>query len=116
MTDRIRLVQNDTRPALVIALSDDTTGSPIDVSNTGTVVRMKFREVGASEVKAEIVCAKLITAGNSTPGAAGVVQASWPAGSLDTVGTFEAEVEITFADGTIHTVVDRVEFLVRDDF
>jgi hypothetical protein len=44
------------------------------------------------------------------------VQALWPAGALDTAGSFEGEIEITFADGTVQTVYDRLRFKVREEF
>lgn len=116
MSEVIELVRNDTRPALVIALTDETTGDVIDVSNTSTVVRLKFREVGSLSTKASITCAKLTVPGSSTPGAAGVVQASWPSSALDAAGDYEGEVEVTFADGSVQTVYDRLAFTVREDF
>lgn len=116
MSEVIELVRNDTRPALVITLTNETTGAVIDVSNTSTVVRLKFREVGSMSIKTTITCAKLTTTGNATPGAAGVVQASWPSSALDAAGEYEGEVEVTFADGSVQTVYDRVAFTVREDF
>jgi hypothetical protein len=35
---------------------------------------------------------------------------------LDTAGTFEAEIEITFASGGIQTVNDLIKLKVRSDF
>jgi hypothetical protein len=116
MTDRILLVQGDTRPRLVIDLADEATGDAMDVSDTGTSVVVKFRELGGQTLKATLACTKLITATNATPGAAGRVQALWPAGALDTAGSFEGEIEITFADGTVQTVYDRLRFKVREEF
>lgn len=112
----IKLVQGDTRPRLIIDLTDEATGEAIDVSDTGTTVVVKFRETGADTIKATLACTKLITTGNGTPGAAGRVQALWPAGALDTSGAFEGEIEVTFADGTIQTVYDKLKFSVREEF
>ena len=111
MADKILLVQGDTRPSLVIDLVDDETGNPLDVSNTGTVV-----VVGSETIKATLSCTKLITTSNSTPGAAGRVQAVWSATALDTAGNFEGEIEITFSDGTVQTVYDKLKFKVREEF
>lgn len=116
MAERIKLVQGDTRPRLVIDLTDEATGDPVDVSDTGTTVVVKFREAGSSAIKATLPCTKLITTGNATPGAAGRVQALWPAGALDAAGYFEGEIEITFADGTVQTVFDVLKFRVRGEF
>lgn len=116
MAERILLVQGDTRPRLIIDLTDETTGDPINVSDAGTTVVVKFREVGSETIKATLACTKLITTGNATPGAAGRVQALWPAGALDTAGSFEGEIEISFADGTVQTVYDKLKFKVREEF
>lgn len=116
MAERIKLVQGDTRPRLVIDLADAATGEPLDVSDTGTTVVVKFREQGATALKATLACTKLITAANATPGAGGRVQALWPAGALDAAGAFEGEIEITFADGSVQTVYDRLAFRVREEF
>lgn len=115
-SQRINVVRNDTRPRLVIDLTDAATGDPIDVSDAGTSVVVKTRILGSEMAKSVIPCVKLITPTNATPGAGGRVQAMWPAGGLDTAGRMEAEIEITFADGSIQTVYDRLLVQVRDDF
>lgn len=112
----IKLVQGDDRPRLIIDLADEASGDPIDVSDTATTVVVKFREVGSETIKATLACTKLITNTNATPGAAGRVQALWPAGALDTAGSFEGEIEITFSDGTVQTVYDKLRFKVREEF
>lgn len=116
MAERIKLVQGDTRPYLIIDLTDEATGAPINVSDIGTSVVLKFREAGASTIKATLTCYKLGTTNNPIPGADGRVQALWPAGALDTSGSFEGEIEITFADGTVQTVYDKLKFTVREEF
>jgi hypothetical protein len=40
MTEKIKLVQGDTRPVLVCTIKDDTTGLPINIS--GATVRLSF--------------------------------------------------------------------------
>lgn len=110
MTDKIKLVQGDTRPALVCTLTDDTTELPIDI--TGATVRMKFRAVGASELQATIT-------GAVTNGPAGQV-AFYPASAPEMLsgaaGDYEGEIEITFSDATIQTVYNALKFKVREDF
>jgi hypothetical protein len=51
-----------------------------------------------------------------TNGAAGTVVTNFPTGTLDTAGTFEGEIEITFSNGGIQTVHDLVKLKVRSDF
>lgn len=128
MADKIRLVRNDTRPQLILTLTDATDGSPIDLSPTGTVVRMKFRQVGAQTLTAVMEATLLPgllrqdgTVDNSmpwdVPGRGGRCVIQWTQQALaGDAGDYEAEVEITFPDGTVQTVYDLLKFKVRDDF
>ena len=110
MTDKIKLVKDDTRPALVCNITDSTTGSVIVL--TGATVRLYFRAVGSSTLQATVL-------GSVTNGAAGEVTfypASAPAMLQGAAGDYEGEIEITFSDGQIQTVYDVLKFKVRDDF
>lgn len=110
MTDKIKLVQGDTRPALVCTLTDDTTNAAINI--TGCTVVLKFRALGATTLQATVI-------GVVTDGPAGQVvfyPASDPAMLEGTPGDYEGEVEITFADGQRQTVYDTLKFKVREDF
>jgi hypothetical protein len=110
MSEKIRLVRNDTRPALVCNITDDTTGAAIDI--TSAVVLLKFRATGATELTATV-------AGAVTDGPAGQV-AFYPASAPEMLqgaaGDYEGEIEITFADSQIQTVYDLLKFKVREDF
>lgn len=127
MSTKYKLVRNDTGPQFILSLKDTTTGAPIDVSAAGTTIVFKFRAVGSSTIKNSISAGKLTgllnddgsittTAPYNVAGAGGRIAINWPTGALDTAGEFEAEVEITFADGTIQTVYDTLKFSVREDF
>lgn len=110
MADKIKLVQGDTKPALVCTITDETTGEPIGL--TGATVRLKFRAAGATELTATVV-------GTVTNGAAGQVAfypASAPGMLQGEPGDYEGEIEITFADSTVQTVYDLLKFKVREDF
>lgn len=110
MTEKIKLVQGDTRPAIVCTITDDTTGLPIDI--TGAAVVLKFREVGATTLQATVT-------GSVTNGPAGQVvfyPASAPQMLQGNAGDYEGEVEITFSNGQIQTVYDPLRFKVREDF
>ena len=52
MTEKIKLIQGDTRPALVCTITDETSGNPIDL--TDATVEMKFRIVGSDVLQATI--------------------------------------------------------------
>jgi hypothetical protein len=110
MTDKIKLVQGDTRPALVCTITDDTTNAPIDI--TGATVVLKFRVAGATTLTATVT-------GSVTNGAAGQVvfyPASAPEMLQGAPGDYEGEIEITFSDSQIQTVYDTLRFKVREDF
>jgi hypothetical protein len=110
MSEKIKLVQNDTRPALVCNITDDTTGAPLVI--TGATVVMFFREAGATTLQATVP-------GTVTDGPNGQVvfyPASAPAMLQGEAGEYEGEIQITFADGQIQTVYDVLKFRVREDF
>ncbi len=127
MTKKIRLVQGDTRPQLVFSLTDDNTDLPVDLSDSGTVAVVKFRESGADTVKATMSCFKLTgieledgTISYAAPydalGRGGRLYMDWSADALDTAGSFEAEVEITFSDGGVLTAYDQAKFQIREQY
>jgi hypothetical protein len=117
----INLVTGDTLPELSLTLKDSGTaasGTTLDADNsatwapinvTGGAVKVRIRELGSTTVKATLSC--LIT--NAS---AGQVATNFPAGTLDTAGPFEAEIEITFSNGGIQTVHDLLKLKVRSDF
>lgn len=120
-SETLNLVTGDTLPELTFTLknshaaasgltldsNDSTTWAPISVA--GGAVKFRLRELGSSVVKATLSCTIL-------DGAAGKVSTSFPAGTLDTAGTFEGEIEITFSTGGIQTVYDLIKLKVRSDF
>lgn len=120
-SDTLKLVEGDTLPELSLTLRDSNsaasgqtldpnnsaTWAPIDV--TGATVRLRLRVLGSAAVKSTLVCS-LINA------SAGKVATNFPTGTLDTAGTFEGEIEITFASGGIQTVYDLIKLQVRSDF
>lgn len=120
-SETLNLVQGDTLPELTFTLKDSNTAasgltldpnnsatwSPIDV--TGAQVRLRLRELGSTTVKSTLLC-------TVSDGIGGKVITDFPAGTLDAAGTFEGEIEITFATGGIQTVYDLVKFKVRSDF
>jgi hypothetical protein len=110
MAERIKLVQGDTLPNIRLTLTDPTTGSAINVSDPGVVVRVYFRAAGSATVLSTITCEKV------DGGATGVVRFNFQNGVLDVEpGPYEGEVEIDF-DGQIQTVYDVLKFNVRSQF
>lgn len=110
MAEKIKLVQGDTRPAIVCAITDEITGAPIAV--TGATVLLKFRAVGSTDLTATVT-------GSITDGPNGQLAfypASAPTMLLGAAGDYEGEIQITFSDGTIQTVYDLLKFKLREDF
>jgi len=120
-SETINLVTGDTLPELTFTLRDSNTaasGQTLDPNNSATwapinvsggSVKLRLRELGSTAVKSTLTCA-------ITNGGAGKVATDFPAGTLDTAGTFEGEIEITFASGGIQTVYDLIKLKVRSDF
>ena len=117
----INLVTGDTLPELTFTLRDSNTaasGQTLDPNNStswapinvsGGSVKLRLRELGSTTVKSTLVC-------TITDGTAGKVVTGFPSGTLDTAGTFEGEIEITFSSGGIQTVYDLIKLKVRSDF
>lgn len=110
MAEKIKLVQGDTRPAIVCTLTDETTGAAIGLGGATPV--LKFRALGATTLTATVT-------GTVTDGPNGVCvfyPASAPEMLAGDAGDYEGEIEITFSDGQIQTVYDTLRFKVREDF
>ena len=120
-SDTLKLVTGDTLPELTFTLKDSNTaaaGFTLDESDsntwqtidvTGATVKLRLRELGSTTLKATLTCVV-------TDGAAGKVATDFPAGTLDTAGTCEGELELTFSNGGVQTVNDLIKFKVRSDF
>jgi len=127
-TQRIRLVQGDTRPDLVLSLTDERTGMPLDISDPNTKVRIYLREVGADAIKATLTARPIPGRVNpdteqidthmpyDVAGRGGRCVMNWTAQALDTAGQFECEVETTFADGAIQTAYKLLRVQIREQF
>lgn len=110
MAEKIKLVQGDTRPAIVVTITDDTTGEAINI--TGATPVMRMRAVGSTTLQATVT-------GTVTDGAAGqcaFYPASAPEMLTGEAGDYEGEITITFADSQVQTVYDLLKFKLREDF
>ena len=99
MTEKIKLVQGDTRPAIVCSITDEITGLPLNL--TGAVVVMRFRASGATELTATVLGA--IT--NEVGGVVAFYPASAPEMLQGAPGDYEGEIEITFSDSQIQSIL-----------
>lgn len=103
----IYLVQNDTAPALEVALIDANTGDPIDLSVSGTTVDMHFKKAGTDAQVLPLLITEPVN---------GVCVLMWPDGSLAETGSYLAEIQITWGGtGKIQTTPDRYQFNVRGE-
>jgi len=117
----LNLVTGDTLPELTFTLKDSQSAAPgktlaendsdtwAPISIVGGAVKLRIRELGSTTVKSTLTC-------SITDGTNGKVATNFPVGTLDTAGTFEAELEITFANGGRQTVYDLIKLKVRSDF
>jgi hypothetical protein len=124
MGSRLKFVVGDTRPPVVVQLTDN--GVVIDVSSA-TVV-LKFREAGTTTllltITGELLPGTLEADGITpdltqypTPGSGGRVQFVFPPGALDLdPGYYEGEIEATFPAGIVHTVYHKIKFALREQF
>jgi hypothetical protein len=106
------LVQNDTGPQLVLTLRDSNTGALLDLSRIGTEVQFNFSSGSGTEIKAVIPMFPGPDALN------GEVMLDWTAGTpkvMDTVGTYYAEIQITWPDGRIQTTPAKLKFRIRGE-
>ncbi len=85
--------QNDTSPAMLATLQD-AEGNAVNL--TGATVRFHMRSVGGGNPVVD-AAATVVTA------ASGIVRYNWVAADTDTVGTYQAEFEVTYADASIET-------------
>ena len=133
---KFKMVQNDQMPEVWLSLTDDITKDPIDVSATGTAVYAHLREVGKKVIKATCLHrvrqrwkASWISIDDDTgaqtisvappydiPGRGGRVAIAWDEDTLDTPGTFQAEIEVVFEDGKPMTWYDVLQFQIREQF
>jgi hypothetical protein len=126
MAEKIKLVQGDSRPQLVLSLTDDTTGASIDVSTA--TVRLRFRKANTTTILATLVGTPIpgkvqedgsidFTGPYAISGAGGRCVIDWTQDALNQdAGDYEGEIEITFADTTIQTVYDILKFKLRSQF
>ena len=121
--ETINVVANDTKPEINLLLKDSATaatGLTLDPDDSSTwaiidisdpTIKVKFRSLGSSSVLDTMTCVKI------APATDGKCFMAWNAGTLAvSAGTYEGEIELTYTDGSILTLFDRLKFKVRDDF
>ena len=109
MADVIRLVQGDSKPVVIVTLTDDVTNSALDISSAATTVSVRFAPVGGALLNT-ISCSKV---GSGTDG---TIQFDFSGGILDNVdpGEYEGEIVVTTSGAGTQTVYDKLKFRVRE--
>jgi hypothetical protein len=103
----IDMVAGDNLPCVALALTDSSTGSTIDVSNPLTTVVVLFRTPGATG-GVPLPCT------NVDSGADGRVQFDFPSGVSNVpAGLYEGQIVVTFWNGNVQTVYDKLKFRIR---
>ena len=85
--------QNDTGPAMLATLQD-ANGTAVNL--TGANVRFHMQSINGGSPVVD-AAATIVTA------ASGLVRYNWLAADTGTVGTYQAEFEVTYADTSIET-------------
>lgn len=97
--------QNDTSPSMLAELKD---GENAVVDLDGATVRFHMRQIGNAAIVVD-QAAVIVTA------ASGLVRYDWSASDTDTIGSYQAEFEVTYSDLSIETFPNnayiRVEIL-----
>ena len=104
----ILLVKDDTSPQIQVTVTREDTGLAVNLSAATT--RLKFRAAETTTVLATLTGA----AGDL---ANGIVVFTFGSGDLtQSAGEYEGEVEVTFADSSVETVYEVINFTLRADF
>jgi len=88
-----RIKQGDTVPALRVSLLNGTDNA---ISLDGASVRFHMRAIGSLSILIDS-SVSVIDAGS------GVIQYDWVAGDTSLIGSYQAEFQVTYADGKIET-------------
>ena len=106
MATTFYIKQNDTAP-IIQGAAKTRAGEAIDV--TGATVRFHMNVQGGAN--------KVDGAGAVVNGAGGVMKYEWAPGDTDTIGTFDAEFEVTYSDGKIESFPNdgHITIVVTDD-
>lgn len=125
MSDVIRLVQNDTLPTLNIALNDQPTGQPVDLT-TATQVKMDFRAIGATTLTDTLygvllpgrvnADGSITMTGFTAAGSGGRFSINWNSSTLANPGPYEGMISVMFPGALVQSVYDTLRFNIRPEF
>lgn len=107
----IKLVTGDNLPNVQVALTNEETGAPIDLSPANTTISVKMRALGSTTVIATLQ-GSIVNA----PGTDGLIEFGFPGSSLSVApGAYEFQISVSF-DGLIQTVFETLKAQIRAAF
>lgn len=108
----INLIIKDSNTALAgqtLDPDDSDTWDLVDISNP--TITVKFKKLGESTILDTLNCTKV------APYTNGECFMTWNLTTLDVVaGLYEGEIVLTYDNGRIQTLFDKLKFKVREDF
>lgn len=105
------LVQGDNGSEIKATITRSDTGAAVDLSSA--TPRLKFKKRNTSVILSTIES----STASSDDQIAGICQFAFGTNDLDiTAGDYVAEIEITFADGSVETVYEELNFTLREDY
>jgi uncharacterized protein YegP (UPF0339 family) len=110
MATTFKYVQGDTGPQIKVALTEEDTGDPVDL--TAGTVTLHFRAAGEDEV---LFSRELYV--NPDTAENGVAILQWETNDLNQdAGAYEGEIEVVRSSGLRETLFDKLKFKIREDF
>jgi hypothetical protein len=109
--DTLYLVQSDNGTQLKVEITRDDTGLPVDL--TGATPTLRFKKKNTGVILTDINSSSF----SSNDLEAGIAVFQFNAAALAiTAGDYVAEIQVTFTDGTVETVYEELQFVVREDY
>lgn len=109
--DTLYLVQSDNGSQIKIVITRDDTGAAVDLTNATPT--LKFKKKSTSSVLASINSSTSLESELE----AGIALFQFDTSALNiTAGDYVGEVQVSFADGSVETVYEELDFVVREDY
>ena len=110
MASTFKYVQGDTGPQIKVALTEEDSGDPVDL--TGATVTLHFRAAGEAAV---LFSRALYINPDTAQNGEAVLQ--WETDDLNQeAGAYEGEIEVVRSNGIRETLYDKLKFKIREDF
>jgi uncharacterized protein YegP (UPF0339 family) len=110
MATTFKYVQGDTGPQIKVALTEEDTGDPVDL--TAGTVTLHFRAAGEDAV---LFSRELYV--NPDTAENGIAILQWDTNDLNQdAGAYEGEIEVVRSSGLRETLFDKLKFKIREDF